>query len=139
MTFSPRARSVWIRRIGHGAEAHERVVGAPVVFAADVGDGEAQVDEVVAGRRERGIVERLQHGAGDEVRLAMPALARPRVQDQPMLLGAAFVARNVFDVRLAERHVGKRGRLGRLVVDARASEQRNQRRIGGQRVMNRGA
>ena len=112
---------------GNRAEANQRVLGAPIGFAADVGDGETQVDEVVTARRERGVVERLQHGAGDEVRLAVPALTRPGVQDQPMLLGPTSVAGHILDVRFAERHVGKRRRLRRLVVNVRSAEQRDQR------------
>ena len=62
------------------------MIGAPVGVAADVGEREAQVDQRVVVERERRVVERLQQRAGNQVRLAVAALARPGVQRELMLL-----------------------------------------------------
>src|SRR4051812_19840879 len=61
--------------LSYRAEANERVIGAPVALAADIGRGETQVDEVASVGRKRGIVERLQQRTRDHVRLLVPALA----------------------------------------------------------------
>ena len=73
---------------GDGAEPHQRVIGAPVRLAPHVGDREAEIDQMVVGERERRIVERLQQRAGDDMRLAVAALPRPRMQRQLMFLAA---------------------------------------------------
>ncbi len=57
-------------RLGDGAEAHQRVIGAAVGLAPHVGEREAQIDERVVGERQRRVVERLQERAGDQMRLA---------------------------------------------------------------------
>ena len=126
-------------RFSHGAEAHQRVIGAPVGLAADVGDGKAQVDEVVPVGRERRVVERLQQRTRDQVRLLVPALARPGVQREAMLLRPVAAGGEILHARLAERHVGKRRAVRRLVVDLRAAEQRGERAVGNQCIMDRGA
>src|SRR3954453_21985576 len=54
---------------GDGAKPHQRVIGAPVGFAPDVGDGKPQVDQPVTAGRKRRVVQRLQQRAGDDMRL----------------------------------------------------------------------
>src|SRR4051812_31732610 len=84
-------------RLSYRAEAHQRVIGAPVGLAPDVGDGKAQVDEVMPGRRERRIVERLQQRARDHVRFLVAALARPRMQGEAMLLPGIAAGGEILD------------------------------------------
>src|SRR5437762_10472177 len=86
---------------GDGAKPHQRVIGAPVCLAPHVDQCETQVDQPVARKRERRVVERLQERAGDEMRLLMAALARPGVQRELMLLAALGAGRPVGDARLA--------------------------------------
>ncbi len=73
------------------------------------------------------------------MRLAMPALARPGMQRELMLLAAVARSREIGDARLAQCHIGKRRAGRRLVVDLRAAEQRGQRAVGSQRIVDRGA
>ena len=80
---------------GHGAEAHQRVIGAAVGLAAHVGDREAQIDQAVVGERQRRVVERLQQRAGDQMRLAVAALARPGVQRDLVLLAGLGAGREI--------------------------------------------
>ena len=49
------------------------MVGAAVGLAPDIGSGKTEINQPMAGKRERRIVERLQQSAGDHVRLAVPA------------------------------------------------------------------
>src|SRR5579883_2040583 len=95
----------WLARLGDGAEAHQRMVGAAVRLAPDVGDGKAQIDEVVVGERKRCFVERLQQRAGDEMRLSVSALARPGMQRELVLRPDLAAGREVRNARFAERHV----------------------------------
>jgi hypothetical protein len=55
-----RVRGKQSKRFSDGAEANQRVIGAAVGLAPHIGDGEAQIDEVMAGQSQRRIVERLQ-------------------------------------------------------------------------------
>ena len=76
----------------------------PVSRARD--RSEHQNRSSVVGERERRVVERLQQRAGDQVRLAMAALARPGVQRQLVLLARFAASGEIVDARLAERDVG---------------------------------
>src|SRR6201991_3730969 len=126
-------------RFGDGAKPHQRVIGAPVGFAPDVGDGEAEIHQPVPGRRERRVVERLQQRADDDMGLLMAALPRPRMQRQLMFLGRTVVGGRIDDARLAERDIGKRRIARRLVIDMGAAKRGGQRGIGDQRVVDGGA
>ena len=53
------------------------------------------------GKRERRVVERGQQRAGDQMRLALAALARPGVQHQLVLLARLGAGRIVGDARFA--------------------------------------
>src|SRR4051794_5851907 len=92
----------------------------------------------MAVRRQRRVVERGQQRAGDDMRLLLPALPRPRMQGQLMLLGRSVVSGGVADARLAQGDIGKRGVARRLVIDAMAAERSRKAGVGNQRVMNSG-
>ena len=126
-------------RFGDGAKPHQRVIGAPVGFAPDVGEGKAQIDQPMPVGRERRVVERLQQRAGDEMRLLVAALPRPGMQRELMLLGRAVVGGDIDDARLAERDIGKRRIARRLVIDMGAAERGGERGVGDQRVVDGGA
>src|SRR4029078_43130 len=76
---------VGLFRFRHRAEPHQRAISASIRFAPHAGGGKTKMDQTVASQRERRIVERLQKRAGDHMRLALPALARPGMQRQLML------------------------------------------------------
>src|SRR5690606_11708834 len=95
------------RRLGHGTEAHNRAVGAAVRFAPHVGERGTQIDEPVPGKRKRRVIERLHQRARDEVRLAMPALARPHMQRELVLLARLFARGVIDDPRLSKRDIGE--------------------------------
>ena len=69
------------------------MIGAAVGLAPHVGEREAQVDQAMVGERQRRVVERLQQRAGDQMRLAVAALARPGVQRELMLLAGLGAGR----------------------------------------------
>jgi hypothetical protein len=75
------------------------VIGAAVGFAADVGDHEAQIRKMVSGGSERRVDQRLQHRAGNQMRLAVPALPRPDMQRQRMFVAFFSRGRAVGDQR----------------------------------------
>jgi hypothetical protein len=60
------------RGLGDGAETHQRVVRAPVRLAPHIGDRKAQIDQAVAGERERRVIERLQQRACDQIASRWP-------------------------------------------------------------------
>ena len=72
-------------RFRHRAEPDQRPISASVRFASYIHRGKPEIDQAVAGQRERRIVEGLQKRAGEHMRLAVPALARPGMQRQLML------------------------------------------------------
>src|SRR5690242_5542275 len=122
------------RRLGYRAEAHQRVIGAPVGLAPDIGRRETEIDEVMIGQRQRRIVERLEQRAGDDVRLVVPALARPGMQRHLVLLARLAAGGEIGNARFAERHIRKGRVARRLVVNFRAAENGRERGIGSQRV-----
>src|ERR1700712_2942065 len=85
------------------------------------------------------IVECAQQRAGDDMRLLVAALPRPRMQRQLMLLGRAVIGRSIDDARLAERDIGKSRIARRLVIDVGTAERGAKRGVGDQRVVNGGA
>src|SRR6185437_8215947 len=56
-------------RLSHRAEAHQRVIGAPIGLAPDIGGRETEIDEVVIGQRQRCVIKHLEQRAGDRMRL----------------------------------------------------------------------
>ena len=99
----------------------------------------ASAAERVAGEREWCIIERLHQRAGDQMRLAVPALARPCMQRELMLLRRLVSGGKIGDTRLAERDIGKCGRARRLVIDFGAAENGNKSVIGTERIAHGGA
>src|SRR5690606_33853720 len=69
-------------RFGNGAKANDRVIGAAIVLTTDIGKREAQIDEAVRIEHKRRVVKNIEDGAGNQMRLAMSALTRPRMQRQ---------------------------------------------------------
>jgi hypothetical protein len=111
----------------------------PVRLAPYVGDREAQVDQAVAVGDQRRVVERGEQRAGDDMRLLVAALPRPRMQRQQMLLGRPVVGGRIAEPRLAERDVRKRRIALRLVIDTMTAQRGRKAAVGNQRVMDRGA
>ena len=74
---------------GHRAKPHQRVIGAPVGLAANIGEREAQIHELMPVGRKRRVVERLQQRARDQMRFLVPALPRPGMQRELMLFAAS--------------------------------------------------
>ena len=72
---------VGLFRFRHRAEPHQRPVGPTVGFTPHVRRGKPEIDQAMAGECERRLVKRLQQRAGNHVRLALPSLARPRMEE----------------------------------------------------------
>src|SRR5436305_12488978 len=87
----------------------------------------------------RRVVQSLQQRAGDDMRLLVAALPRPRMQRQLMFLRRAVVAGCIDEARLAERDIGEVRVARRLVIDMRAAEREGERGVGDQGVVDGGA